>query len=154
MHDNFIFLLLGVAAIAGIFTLYGILTGRDLPETQKVARIRMFALIGLGILFFFLPIFKPYISSYSVVEDLEITNPGDLSLQEVHVKHERNQNRNIERLKSEVNRLRKDIDQANFYYSTIVQMLSTMGFVTCLIFALRLRKTAAAGDADTSESRQ
>jgi hypothetical protein len=153
-HDNFIFWLLGVATIAGLFTVYGSLTSRALPEPRKSARIRMFALIGLGILFFFLPIFKPYVSSYSVVDDLEIANPGDLNTQEAHANHEKDQDRNIERLKTEVNRLREDIDQVNFYYSTIVQTLSTIVFVTCLIFALRFRRTAAAGASDTSESRK
>lgn len=114
----------------------------------------MFALIGLGIIFFCLPIFKPYVSSYSAVEDLEIGKPGDLNSQEVHAKHETDQDLNIERLKTEVNRLREDIDQVNSYYSTIVQMLSTMGFVTCLLLVLRFKKVAAASKVGTSKSRQ
>jgi len=154
IHDNFLFWLLGIAAIAGLLTVYGILTSRALPETQKAARVRMFALVGLGILFFFLPIFKPYVSSYSVVEDLEIAKPGDLDSPEDHIRHEKDQDGNIERLKIEVNRVREDIDRVNLYYSTVVQILSTMGFVTCLILALRLRKTTGTGNADTSESRE
>ena len=106
-HENFIFWLLSPTAVAGLLTVYGIVSGRTLPDMQKAARIRMFALIGLAVIFFCLPIFKSYVSSYSVVEDLEITNPSGLDSQEARAKHELNQDRNIEKLKTEVNRLRK-----------------------------------------------
>jgi hypothetical protein len=154
IHDNFVWWFLGLVGIALLLMLYGLVSGLRLPERPKAARIRMFATFGLGLIFLILPIFRPFVSSYSRVEDLEITKADKINSQADLVKHEDDQARDLERIKSEVNRLREDVDRMNSYFSIAVQLLSSIVFVTCLALAQRFRKMMAARNDDDLESQE
>ena len=151
-HDNFVWWFLGVVGLALLLIMYGLTSGLALPEKQKTARIRMFASIGLGIIFLVLPIFKPYVSSYSRVEDLEIKKVDNVSSPVDIVKHEEDQSSDIEQIRREVNRLRDDLDRMNLYFTTMVQLFSSLGFVMCLVLALRFRKAMVTVNGGDSES--
>ncbi len=139
-NENWHYLVLETAVISLIFTILGFITSRNLPEKQRKIHIRKFALIGLAIIFICLPIFKPYISSYSRTENLDKLKTDNLVSVEEIAKFEIDQTYQIERLKNEVEHLREDINQTDLYYSTVVKLLSTGIAVVCFSFAFGFRK--------------
>ncbi len=149
ISEDFIFWMLGVVGIALALTILGVVTSRHLPPKERRIRISRFALVGLGTVFLCLPIFKPTVSSYSRAEVLDSVRTDNLNSLEDVVKFEKDQSRNIERLTSEVVRLREDIYRVNLYYSMVVQLLSSLLVVLCISLAFRPKaKTAIEIDAD------
>lgn len=136
-QNNAVFWMLGTSFIAVLLIIYAALTSLGLPKRARMLRVRRFALIGLGIFFLLLPLYKPYVSSYSGVVTLDELRAENLTTAEEVAKFEKAQTRQIERLKEEVKELREDVYRMNNYYSGLLQFLSTMIAVLSLNFAFR-----------------
>jgi len=120
--------LLAVAAIALVLTTVGSVTARKLsPENRKI-RVRRYAGLGLAIMFFSLPLFRPFVSStpYSLNkearQEAKVTN-ADRELQ---------QNNLIGDLREEVISLRTDLKNTAEYYSLVFLFLSAVMGTTFL----------------------
>jgi len=137
IEQNPAFWVMGIFLIALVVTVTGHLTGLGLPTEQRKKQTRKFALIGAAIFFFVVPIFKPIVWTYSGVKNLDEIKVSELKTNEEIVKLEKEQARQIERLKEEVVELRQDVNRLNRYYSIIFQLLSNLAAMLCLIFALR-----------------
>ena len=140
IEENFIYWILGTALTALALTVYGYVTGRNLPPQKRKLHIRKYGLIGLALIFFALPIFKPFVSSYSAVKRSEDLKAENLNSVEDLAEFEKEQARIIERLKQDVVELKNDTYRMNLYYSTLVQLLSTMVAVSALNFAFKKRE--------------
>ena len=71
VRENFIYWYFGLAVIAGLITLTGFIFARKFPISERGTVIRKFAAVGLAFVILFLPIFRPHISSYSRIENLD-----------------------------------------------------------------------------------
>jgi hypothetical protein len=138
--DNSVYWILGTVLIALALLMFGRVTSRNLPSKQRKVRIRKYALTGIAIIFFCLPIFKPFVSSYSNVEFLDEVKAENLNSTEDIANFEKKQARTIERLKKEVVELKRDVYQINLYYSTVIQLLSMMIAIGALTYALRKKE--------------
>jgi CBS domain containing-hemolysin-like protein len=137
IEQNAVLWIYGFAFLALLITIIGVLAGAKLPTEQGKARTRKFALVGAAIFFFAVPVFKPLVWSYSGVRNLDEIKVSELATNEEIVKLEKEQTRQIERLKEEVVELRQDVRRMNQYYSTIFQLLSNLAAMLCIIFAFR-----------------
>jgi hypothetical protein len=137
IENNPVYWILALALIALICTLFGLITGAKLPTEERKIHTRKFALIGAAVFFSTVPIVKPLIGSYSGVESLDKIEISELATTDQIVKLEKEQARQIERLKEEVIELRKDVRNANQYYSTIFLLVSNIVGMLCLTFAFR-----------------
>jgi hypothetical protein len=137
IENNSVYWLLGFALLALIITIVGIFTSAKLPAEQRLKHRRKFALVGAAIFFFGIPVFKPTVWTYSGVRNLDKIEVADLGSADQELKLEKEQARQIERLKEEVIELRREVRDANRYYSTVFQLLSNIAAMLCLIFAFR-----------------
>lgn len=138
--ENSVYWILGTALIALALTIFGFITSLHLPIRERQLRVRKFALVGCGIVFFCLPIFKPYVSSFSGVRFLDKINTENLNSVEEIVKCEKDQTRNIERLKSDIVDLRGEVYRMNLYYSSVIQLLSTIIAMISFSFAFKKKE--------------
>jgi hypothetical protein len=72
------------------------------------------------------------------------------SIEEIS-KFEKEQTKNIERLKSEVNNLREDLYQLNRYNRFVIQMFSTGIIVACLLLAFG-KKEKMTGESQSDQT--
>lgn len=137
-----IYWLLYLMAGALLIVIVGCIASWNLPEERRKIRIQKFGAVALALIAFTLPIFKPFISSHSGVSTLDElkAEQQQLSTPEDLVKFEREQARQLERLKEEVTALREDIYYSNFYYSFIIQIFGNLVGIFALNFAFRKRK--------------
>jgi hypothetical protein len=133
--DNSLYWVFGGTCIALTVVLFGLISSRNLDKEQRKLKVRKFGLIGLGLWFCCLGIFKPHISSYSMVENLDHIKIENVETFGEINKRDAEQIRNIEMLKVEVFDLRNDLDRMNSYYSTVMQFASTMAAVACFTVA-------------------
>lgn len=116
----------------GALIVIGLLIGRKLsPKAKEVHRQKVF-LIGLAVVAFALPFVEPYVSSMSLVDDADKSRIVSVVSTEDLIRSDKDQRRQIDELKREVIRLRKEVHYANDYYGAITKY-------TCLgigIFAL------------------
>ncbi|MEQ1765702.1 MAG: hypothetical protein ABL984_21415 [Pyrinomonadaceae bacterium] len=113
---------LAVAAIAlGLMTV-GSVTARKLsPENRKI-RIRRYAGLGLAIMFFSLPLFRPFVSSTPYSLNKEPRQEAGMTSAE----HELQQNNLIGDLREEIISLRTDLKTTAEYYSLVIFFLSAL----------------------------
>lgn len=140
MNENSIWWILGAIIITAVITVIGFIFSRNLPKKQKTLRIRKFAAVGLAFFFFCLPIFKPYISFAGRASFLEELKADNLNSIEEIAKFEKEQTRQIERLKNEAEHLREELKAVNLYYGFMIQILSTVIATACLIFVFMKRE--------------
>lgn len=139
-NENSMYWILGVS-IVGLFIIFaGFLASRNLPARQKKLKIQKFAGVALALMVFSLPLFKPIFSSHSRVEYLDELKAENLNSIEDIVKFDKEQTRNIERLKTEVTNLRTQLDQANNYYGVAIQYFSSILGAACLVFVFGKKK--------------
>lgn len=139
-NENSIYWILGVTTVGALIMLIGFIASRNLPTGQKKLRVQKFAAVALALVAFSLPIFKPFISSYSRTESLDELKAESLYSVDEIAKFDKEQTRNIERLKNEVKDLRNELDAVNTYYGAVTQLISTALAVICLNFVFRRRK--------------
>ena len=137
IENNSVYWILGLAVLALLITFIGVLTSAKLPTKERFKHRRNYALVGAALFFFTVPIVKPLIGSYSGVETLDKIEISELATTDQIIKLEKEQARQIERLKEEVIKLRNDVRNANQYYSTIFQLVSNIVAMLCLAFAFR-----------------
>ncbi len=129
---------LGIALLlAGCIGFIGLVKSTTLSEENKKIIIRKYVLIGLGIFIFCLPMFKPYVSSYSRSEGIRETASEELKTIEEISKTQLIQAENIESLKKDVVELKRQLKNTHLYYSFIIQMFSIFGGMLCFNFAFQ-----------------
>ena len=137
-NENSIYWILGVTLIGLLITLSGFITGRGLPVKQRRLRTQKYAAVALGLLAFSFPIFKPFVSSHSRTKYLDELKAENLDSLEDIAKFDKEQTKNIERLKIEVEDLRKDLNALSDYYGFVIQLFSSA--LGALSVGLYLRK--------------
>ena len=137
IENNSVYWILGLALLALLITFIGIFTSAKMPKDEAFKHRCNYALIGAAVFFFTVPIVKPLIGSYSGIESLDKIEISALATTDQIVKLEKEQALQIERLKEEVIELRKDVRNANQYYSTIFLLVSNIVGMLCLTFAFR-----------------
>lgn len=140
LHENSIYWILGLSLIALAVTISGALTSLHLPAKERKMRVRKFALTGVAVFFLFVPIFKPFVSSYSSAEWTDEIVAENLNSVEDIAKLDKQQTRTIERLKKDVVELKRDAYRMNLYYSSVIQFLSTIIAFGALGFAFRKKE--------------
>lgn len=140
-NENAIWWILGISVIGLIITFIGIGASMNLPAQEKKNRIRKFAAIAVALMAFTIPIFKPFVSSYSSAGYMEELKAENLNSPEDFAQFEKTQSRQIERLKTDIKELREDLYVTNLYYSTLTGMFTTALGVIALNFAFRKRKS-------------
>ena len=124
MFDSYWFL--AVAGIAIAIMIVGSISARKLSPENKKIRMRRYAGLGLAILFFSLPLFKPFVSStpYFLAKDRH--QEAALTSSSATAEHELQQNNLIEDLREEVISLRTDLENTADYYYFVVFFLSVL----------------------------
>jgi hypothetical protein len=135
--------ILGLAFVAFILTVIGFLSSSKLTPELRKKRVRKFALIGAGIFFLGVTIFKPFVYSSSNAKYLDKIEVGELATSEQSGKLETNQTEQIERMKEDIIDLRKDIHKMNMFYSTVIQVLANILAGICFAFAFSKEKNPA-----------
>ncbi len=137
IQQNSFYFIYAVAAVSLIITFIGVIASLKLPIEQRVRRIGKFALVGAALFLFVVPVFKPMIWYYTPVKYLDKIEVAEQPTTEDFIKIEKQQVQQIERLKEEVVELRREVRDANMYYSTIFQLLSHLAAMLCMFFAFR-----------------
>lgn len=119
-------------SIAGILTLIGWVSARNLPPKFKRIRIQRFAAAGLAIVLFVFMSVRPHVSSYSIAESIDDLSPETATAPDKMAEHVRKQDELINRLKAESVRLRQDLDEMNDYYWSISNLLMAGLFGLCV----------------------
>ncbi len=114
MNEYRIYLLLGAILVMLAFVIFGSLTSRNLPPEKRKFHVRKFTLIGLAVLLFCLPIFKPFVYSYSQAKHIETKYVGKLDSIEQVSEYQAKQEKDIRLLKEDVMELKEDLYQ-QFY---------------------------------------
>lgn len=143
MHENSTYWMLSLTVGSLIITTVGLIASMNLPPVRRKIRIQKFGAVALALMMLSIPAFRPFISSYSGVRSLDELKTEHLSAAaspEDLVKFEKEQARQIERLKEEVNSLRDDLHETNFFYGTLTQIFGQLIVTAALIFAFRKRK--------------
>lgn len=140
MNENSLYWILGVAVIALIFTVAGLITGRKLPENRRKVHIQKYAALGLTVMAFSIPLFKPLVSPHAGTRHLDELKIENLDSTERLAELEKEQSRQIEQLKEEVVLLRDDLYAMNLYYGMAIQFSSIIFGVFALNFFSRKRK--------------
>ncbi len=137
MTDYIIYGFFGLTSIALVFMLIGYFTSRNLPPIARKLRFRKFCAIGIAILFFGLPIFEPFVSSYSNAEFNEELKPMNLNSIEELAKFENDQTEYIHSLKKDIVELKTDLYKVSRFYSALTRFLSSILGILFISFALK-----------------
>jgi hypothetical protein len=140
MNDDSIYWMLAVVVTAFLIAILGFITGRNLPKKLKKMHMRKHAAIWLALVAFSVPVFNPFIFSFSQTEFLDDLKAENLGSVEDLAKFEKEQSRQIELLKEEVKDLRNDLYAVNRFYSTVSQFSLAVIAAFSLSSAFRKRK--------------
>lgn len=134
------FLVLGLALIVLFIILISIVSSRRLTAEARKMRVRKFALIGAGIFFFGVPMFKPTVYPSSNAKYLDKIEVGELATTGQIEKFETDQTEQIEEIKKDIIEIRKDIHKINSFYSSIILLMANMLMVACFTLAFSKKK--------------
>lgn len=110
----------------------GFITGRKLTGKRKNSHIRKFAMAAfIPIILTFLS--PPFVYDRPLTENLKNVNNDKVVSFEDATKRINEQTEQIRMLMKEVESLRKDLSEANDYYSRLSNILVTVGLVVCIV---------------------
>lgn len=115
----------------------GLVTGRKMPAKVKRTYVRKFAcaaLIPMGLMIYFERPYVSFVPKTFLFREQRAENPA--SFEEI-ANYEKDQTRNIELLKEEVENLRKELDAVNDYYGGLAQLLVTITLTFCILRILK-----------------
>lgn len=121
-----------------VILIVGFITSRKLPQKRKKSQIQKFACAALIPLALMLLFTKPYVSFTPKTSFLFREQKAEnLTSVEELAKYEKDQTKNIELLREDVENLRKELDEVNTYYGGLVQLLVTITITFCLIHIMK-----------------
>jgi hypothetical protein len=132
MNDNYMNWIFAISMAGAVITAIGFITSRNLPEIQKKPRIRKFAAVALGLLFFGFALFEPFVSPYSNARHFEELKVERINSLEDVADFNRKQAYIISDLNEDVKDLRADLYSVTRYYSNVTKIL--LATVAVLVF--------------------
>lgn len=122
---------------SAILLIAGLILSRNLPPKKKKSRIQKFACAALIPMALIILFERPYVSFIPKTLYFREQKAENLNSFEEIAKFEKDQTRNVELLREEVEKLREEIDAVNDYYGGLAQ-ISVTGLLTFCI--LRITK--------------
>lgn len=123
-----------IVAFGVILMTIGYISSRNLPKKQKLTRNRKFACAAVIPFAFYLFFTAPYVGSSSRTDTPFFKDQpieGEFQTIKEVTSHAKDQLQNIQLLKKEVERLRRDLDAVNDHFRLILQILAIASLSLC-----------------------